>query len=181
MSFEHIIFWANEEELLRHNWPLWKMSIQNKMNLLISFVNSIFFLSFFLTLFLVITDVPISPPFVHLYSAPAFPSLWPPPHSYLYRWVVHVYSLANPFTFFFQSPSTPSPYLFHVSMLLFLLNLSVYLFFLFSCNKTFMKNFKSVFLCKWWPAFSSARWNMAEDMYLYDCISTSLETYSKMI
>lgn len=30
-----------------------------------------------------------------------------------------------------------------------------------------MKNFKSVFLCKWWPAFSSARLNVAEDMYLW--------------
>lgn len=28
-----------------------------------------------------------------------------------------------------------------------------------------MKNFQSVFLCKWWPAFSSAGLNVAEDVY----------------
>ena len=46
-----------------------------------------------------ITDVSIPPSFVHLH--PALPlSLWPSPHCCLCLWVMHIWSLAHPFTFF---------------------------------------------------------------------------------
>ena len=71
-----------------------------------------------------IADVPIPPPspFVFLFSVPAPPSFHPSPHCCVYPLVIHICSLANPFTFFHPAP--PSPFtavsLFHVFMPLFL-------------------------------------------------------------
>lgn len=59
---------------------------------------------------------------------------WPSLHYCPCPWRMHICSLANPFTFFFQSPSSSSPCLFHVSMLLSPFSLAVYLNF-FSWNK----------------------------------------------
>ena len=71
---------------------------------LFSFLNFIFFVD--------TTDIPIYPPLPTSTQPSLLPSLWPSPHHCPCPWVMHVSSLANPFTFFH-----PVPLFLHVTIL----------------------------------------------------------------
>ena len=109
--------------LLCHKWEVEeKMSMQ----LIYRFIPFIFIVD-------TNTDVHMFPHFAHLHRLPMPPYLWPSSHYYLYPWVMHVCSSANPFTFF--HPVTPLPLtavsLFRVSMCSYLCFYFVYQFILF--------------------------------------------------
>ena len=89
--------------------------------------NSIFFLLFLLlTLLQMFPFFPSLPPLPS--SCTPLHSLWPSPHCCLCLWVMHICSLANPFTFFYPVPPSTSDgvSLFQLSMTLFLFCSSVH-------------------------------------------------------
>ena len=101
------------------------------INSLIFWSSSLLFLKLFFFIAYTVTHVPIWPPLCRPLPAPALAAL-PSGHHHccLCPRVMHVCSLANPFTFFHPVSSPPSSQtaagLLHVSMTLFLFYSSVY-------------------------------------------------------
>ena len=80
-----------------------------------------------------ITDVLIFPSFAHLHPAPNSPSLRPSPHCCLCPWVMHIYSLANPFPFF-HSVLPPCPHFQDLSVCSMYIHASGFILFIRFCS-----------------------------------------------